>query len=246
MCADVIAVTGSASGIGAAVVAALRADGHEVIGVDLRDAEVCADLSTADGRRAAVDGVRGLAPELDGLVVCAGLGPHVPDPRQIVEVNYRGAVEVLDGLFPVLRGAAVAVSSSASTMVKWADNPISRGEEAAALADAGEYAGHLAYSWSKNALTVAVRQRVATWGAAGVRLNTVAPGAVDTPLLQAGLDSRFGDAIRGYQAPIARRGRPAEIASLIRYLLGPEAGYIHGAQFLIDGGSDALLRPTEF
>lgn len=60
---------------------------------------------------------------------------------------------MLDGLFPALRGAAVAVSSSASTMVKWADNPIARGEEAAAL-------GHLAYSWSKNALTVAVRQRV--------------------------------------------------------------------------------------
>ncbi|GHF02633.1 oxidoreductase [Amycolatopsis deserti] len=241
-----MAVTGSASGIGAAVVAALRADGHQVIGVDLRDAAVCADLSTADGRRAAVAGVLGLVDELDGLVVCAGLGPHVPDPRQIIEVNYRGAVEVLDGLFRVLRGAAVAVSSSASTMVKWADNPISRGEEAAALADAGEYAGHLAYSWSKNALTVAVRQRVAEWGAAGVRLNTVAPGAVDTPLLRAGLESRFGDAIRSYQAPIPRRGRPEEIASLIRYLLGPDAGYIHGAQFLIDGGSDALMRPTEF
>ncbi|MEV5298042.1 SDR family oxidoreductase [Amycolatopsis methanolica] len=188
---------------------------------------------------AAVDAVLGLAPRLHGLVVCAGLGPHVRDPMQIVEVNYRGAVEVLDGLFPALRGAAVAVSSSASTMVKRADNPIARGEEAAAL-------GHLAYSWSNDALTVAVRQRVSQWGAAGVRLNTVAPGAVDTPLLQAGLASRLGDAVRNYQAPIPRRGRPEEIASLIRYLLGPDAGYIHGAQLMIDGGSDALLRPTEF
>ncbi|WP_460429183.1 SDR family oxidoreductase [Amycolatopsis endophytica] len=241
-----IAVTGSASGIGAAVASSLRAIGHEVIGVDLRDAEVCADLSAVDGRKAAVSGVLERSGELDGLVVCAGVGPHVPDPMMIVEVNYRGAIAVLDGLFPALRGAAVAVSSSASTMTKWAENPISRGEEAAALAEAGQYAGHLAYSWSKNALTVAVRQRVSQWGAAGVRLNTVAPGAVDTPLLQAGLGSRFGDAIRNYRAPISRHGRPDEIASLIRYLLGPDAGYIHGAQFLIDGGSDALLRPTEF
>lgn len=246
MCADVIAVTGAASGIGAAVASALRTAGHRVIGVDLRDAEVCADLSTSDGRRAAIGGVLDRAPELDGLVLCAGVGPHVPDPMQIIEVNYRGAVEVLDGLFPALRGAAVAVSSSASTMVRWADNPISRGTEAAALADAGEFAGHLAYSWSKNAVTVAVRQRVAEWGAAGVRLNTVAPGAVDTPLLQAGLASRYGDAIRSYQPPIARHGTPEEVAALIVYLLGPHAGYIHGAQFAIDGGSDALMRPTEF
>ncbi|MGC7096154.1 SDR family oxidoreductase [Amycolatopsis lurida] len=241
-----IAVTGSASGIGAAVVSALS--GRDVIGVDLRDADVCADLSTAEGRQQAIDGVLSrCGGELEGLVLCAGLGPHTPDPMRIIEVNYRGAVSLLDGLFPALRTAAVAVSSSASTMVRWRDNPISRGEEEAALAAAGEYRGQLAYAWSKNALTVAVRQRVAEWGAAGVRLNTVAPGAVDTPLLDAGLaDPRYGDAIRSYQAPIARHGRPEEVAALIVYLLGPHATYIHGAQFPIDGGSDALMRPTEF
>ncbi|GAB2982649.1 SDR family oxidoreductase [Amycolatopsis acidiphila] len=243
-----IAVTGSASGIGAAVVPALRAEGHDVIGVDLRDAQVRADLGTPDGRQRAIDGVLDrCGGSLEGLVLCAGLGPHTPDPVRIIEVNYRGAVTVLDGLFPALRTAAVAVSSSASTMVRWADNPIARGEEAAALADAGEYRGQLAYAWSKNALTVAVRSRVAEWGAAGVRLNTVAPGAVDTPLLAGGLaDPRYGDAIRNYRAPIPRHGRPAEVAALIVYLLGPRAGYVHGAQFMIDGGSDALMRPTEF
>ncbi|QFU89453.1 SDR family oxidoreductase [Amycolatopsis sp. YIM 10] len=241
-----IAVTGSASGIGAAVVSAL--DGRDVIGVDLRDAEVRADLSTPDGRQQAIDGVLSrCGGVLEGLVLCAGLGPHTPDPMRIIEVNYRGAVSLLDGLFPALCTAAVAVSSSASTMVRWRDNPISRCEEEAALASAGEYRGQLAYAWSKNALTVAVRRRVAEWGAAGVRLNTVAPGAVDTPLLDAGLaDPRYGDAIRSYQAPIARHGQSEEVAALIVYLLGPHATYIHGAQFPIDGGSDALMRPTEF
>jgi len=243
-----IAVTGSASGIGAAVVSALRSQGEDVIGVDLRDADVCADLSTDEGRQAAIDGVlERSGGSLDALVLCAGIGPHTDDPVRIIEVNYRGAVAVLDGLFPALRGAAVAVSSSSSTMVKWADNPIAKGTEEEALRDAGEYRGQLAYAWSKNALTVAVRERAPKWGAAGIRLNTVAPGAVETPLLEAGLaDPRYGEAIRNYQAPIPRHGKPEEIASLILFLLGPDAGYIHGAQFMIDGGSDALMRPGEF
>lgn len=92
---------------------------------------------------------------------------------------------------------------------------------------------------------MAVRQRAVEWGAAGVRLNTVAPGSVETPLLQAGLDDpRYSEAIRNFVAPIGRNGKPEEIASLITYLLGPQAGFIHGAQFVIDGGIDAQTRPT--
>lgn len=245
-----VVVTGSASGIGAATVALLRAAGHDVIGVDLHDADIVADLSSPDGCTDAVGAVlKRCDGVLDAAVLCAGLGPHVPDPELILAVNYRAAVAMLDGLLPALsRGtdpAAVVVSSVASTHVAWADNPISTGTEEQALAAAGEGAGYLAYAWSKNAVTVNVRQRVSIWGAAGVRLNTVAPGSVDTPLLQAGLaDPRYGAAIRGFTAPIQRHGTPDEIAELIGYLLGPHAGFIHGAQFVIDGGTDALMRPT--
>ncbi|MBF6059717.1 SDR family oxidoreductase [Nocardia terpenica] len=247
-----IAITGSASGIGAAAARTLSEAGHGIVGVDLRDAEVLADLSTPQGRVAAVDGVLDrCGGVLDGVVLCAGIGPHTPDPLRVIELNYRGSVAVLDGLLPALRKgespAAVVVSSVASTQVTWAENPIADGSQAQALARAGEYAGHMAYAYSKNALTVAVRQRAAEWGAAGVRLNTVAPGTVDTPLLRAGLDDpRYGDLIRGFAAPIPRTAEPVEIAALIAYLLGPQAGYIHGAQFVIDGGVDALIRPTAF
>jgi NAD(P)-dependent dehydrogenase (short-subunit alcohol dehydrogenase family) len=255
----VVAVTGSASGIGAAACAWLRQAGYGVVGVDLRSADVIADLAAPGGRRAAVAGVLArCSGTLDGLVACAGLGPHTGDPGMIVRVNYFGTVALLDGLLPALRQgsqpAAVAVSSVASTMVTWDANPIAAAVEsgseeqaAAAVASLGEYRGQLAYAASKNALTVAVRRRVPGWGAAGVRLNTVAPGSVDTPLLRAGAaDPRYGPAIRGFTAPIPRAGRPAEVASLIGYLLGPDASFVHGAQFVIDGGVDALLRPISF
>jgi NAD(P)-dependent dehydrogenase (short-subunit alcohol dehydrogenase family) len=246
-------VTGSASGIGAATAADLRAAGHDVLGLDLRDAEIIVDLADESARAAAVDEVlRRCDGVLDKLVVCAGLGPHVPDPNTVPAVNYYAAVAVLDGLLPALRRgsspAAVVVSSVASTHVSWDDNPIANGGMRAALAAAGEGEGYLAYAWSKNAVTVAVRQRATTWAAAGVRINTVAPGSVDTPLLRAGLDDpRYGAAMRSFaEAPIRRLGEPAEVASLITYLLGPEAGFIHGAQFVIDGGIDAQMRPTTF
>ena len=254
-----IAISGSRSGIGAATAAALAALGHRIIGIDLREADICADLSDSAGRATAVqqvlsqcDGV------LDGLVLCAGLGAHVEPASKIAEVNYFGAVELLDGLLPALqRGAspnAVVVSSVASSQLPWDRNPLAAALEAgdhaaveAVCTGAGAKAGHLAYAGSKNALTVAVRRRAVAWGAAGVRLNTVAPGAVETPLLQAGLqDPRYGAAIEKFVAPIPRRATPQEIAAMIVYLMGPNAGFIHGAQFFVDGGIDAMARPTQF
>lgn len=254
-----ILVSGSASGIGAATCESLRAAGHEPIGLDLRDADIDADLSTPDGRQQAVDdALRHCSGTLDGLVLCAGLGPHVDETERIVSVNYFGTMAVLNGLFPALskgdKPAAVVVSSLASTMLSWEDNPFAAAIEAddeqaafAVVGELGDLKGHLAYAGAKNAVTVGVRNRTAEWGAAGVRLNTVAPGSVGTPLLEAGLrDERYGDAIRDLVAPIPRWAAASEVAAVIRFLLGPDAAYIHGAQIPIDGGVDALLRPTRF
>lgn len=256
---SLIAVSGAGSGIGAATAAALQAAGHRVLGVDIRNAEIVADLSTADGRAQAVaaliDRSGGV---LDGLVLCAGLGPQAEPVSKVAAVNYFGVVALLDGLLGALaRGSApsaVVVSSVASAQLSWEKNPLGaalesgdEAEIATILAGAGERAGQLAYAASKNAVTVAVRRRVADWARAGVRINTVAPGAVETPLLQAGLgDPRYGKAIREFLAPIPRRAQPQEIASMILYLMGPQAGYIHGAQFVVDGGVDAQARPTRF
>lgn len=252
-------ITGSASGIGAATVDALKAAGHTVIGVDLRNADVTGDLSSAEGRQAVV--AQALARSggtLDGLVLCAGLGAQVQPAWLITSVNYFGAVELLDGLLPALqqgtRPSAVVISSVASAMLPWEKNPLAAaceaGDEAtvsAIVMGAGAQRGNLAYAGSKNALTVAVRKRASAWGQAGVRLNSLAPGATETPLLQAGLqDPRFSDSIKNFVAPIARRAEPREMASVVAFLMSEAASFVHGAQFYVDGGIDAVTRPTQF
>ncbi len=255
----IIAITGSASGIGAATAEALRAAGHQIIGIDVRNAELTADLSTADGRAQAVAGVlEHCDGVLDGLVLCAGLGVQVEPPARIVSVNYFGAVALLDGLLPALskasNPAAVVVSSVASAHLSWDDNRLAAaleaGDEAAIagiLENAGEKRGHIAYAGSKNAVTVAVRKRALAWGRAGVRLNTVAPGMVETPLLQASLDDpRYSKAVQDFIAPLGRSAKPQEIAAMILFLLGDQAAFVHGAQFFVDGGIDAMMRPTRF
>ncbi|GAB2443196.1 SDR family oxidoreductase [Cupriavidus yeoncheonensis] len=258
-------VTGTASGMGAAVRQRMLAEGCQVIGVDLRDADIVADLSTAPGRTAAIDAALSRSGgRIDQLVCCAGLGPHVDPATLVASVNYFGVVALLDGLFDALcRGSdpgAVVVSSNSATLQSWEGSPLRdaylAGDEAGVLAmvaAAGQaeatrdQAGYIAYASSKHAVTAAARQRAAAWGRAGVRLNVVAPGAVETPLLQAGLkDPRYGDAIRDFVSPLGRRARPEEVAALIAFLCGPDAAYLHGNVVFIDGGLDAAQRPLMF
>ncbi len=247
-----IAITGSASGIGAAVARRFERSGARVIGVDIHDAQVNADLSEPGGRSRALAALAELTgSRLDGLVVCAGLGPQTRPTDSIARVNFFGALDVLDGALPLLEAgevpAAVVVCSNAAGLTPPNGELLGLlldGAEDKAAACAAGLDGSTVYGTSKLALTRAVRRRAGAWGDAGIRLNAVAPGPVETPLLAGGLeDPVLGPLIEALPVPMGRRANPAEIAASIGFLLDPANGFIHGSVLFVDGGSDALLRP---
>ena len=115
-----IAVTGAASGIGAAVCAQLENEGHTLIRVDRANADVNADLSTPEGRQQAVQAtLEQCDGSLDAVVACAGVGVTAPSVGLIVGVNYFGVTEYLEGLETALkasgRGKAVIIGSVAGS-----------------------------------------------------------------------------------------------------------------------------------
>ncbi|MFC1925510.1 SDR family oxidoreductase [Chloroflexota bacterium] len=251
------AITGSASGMGAAIRARLEKSGDRVIGIDLKDAEIIADLSTDEGCAAAVAGVKQLCGDsLDNFVAAAGISADVKNPWLIACVNYFGVVNMLDGLFELLqRGhnpSVVVISSNSAQMMPMDDYPYvlalldyNKAEAERIINEIGHPG--IAYSGSKNAVARAVRRRAAKWGEAGVRLNAIAPGLTSTPMLQRVLDDpSTGDSIRSMPKPLGRYAEADELAAVAAFLLSAEASYVHGAVYYVDGGQDAQIRPDRF
>ncbi|MGN6474884.1 MAG: SDR family NAD(P)-dependent oxidoreductase [Mycobacteriales bacterium] len=247
------AVTGSASGIGAAVRERLIADGHRVIGVDRVDADVIADLATPGGREQAVAGVAAACGgELAGLVTCAGLAGLPDRPASLlVSVNYFGTVEVVSGLRQQLaagRGSVVAISSNSTTCqpgfsLDLVEACLAGDESAAAdVADRGDSVS--AYPATKTAIARWIRRKATApeWVGAGIRLNALAPGLVETPLAaEQRNDPTIGPLVAMFPLPMGRGGMPPEIADAASFLLDNE--FCVGTVLLIDGGTEALLRP---
>lgn len=256
------AITGAASGLGAATKARLEADGHRVIGVDLRDADVTVDLGTAAGRTEAITRVTELSGGvLDGFVPFAGLAAATGrSGGLLVSVNYFGAIVLLEGLRPLLAagdGASVVLISSNSTTaqpnwpVEVADSCLA-GDEAGASAAAeafGEFAALQAYPATKAALAWYARTRCAEYIADGIRLNAIAPGLIETPMTAEGRrDPLTAEGMEMFlnTIPAGRGGRPEEIAALVAFLLGGESSFFVGSVVFCDGGTDASFRGRDW
>lgn len=209
-------VTGAASGIGAACAAALSARGWRVAGLDLAalpDGSPCAlgiavDIADPDAVRAAVDHVVLQLGPVEAAVHAAGHYAEIPfeqtTPEQLhrmLRVHLGGALHVLQAVLPGMvergDGGVVAISSE--------------------LAVGGGGAGDAAYSAAKGAVLGLVRSTAAEVAPHGVRVNAVAPGPTDTPLLAPDSPWRAPDYLA--TLPTRRLTTPQEVARCAVWLL---------------------------
>jgi NAD(P)-dependent dehydrogenase (short-subunit alcohol dehydrogenase family) len=250
------ALTGGATGIGAALKQKLRARGDEVVVVDIRDADIIADLSTTAGRNTAIEALRQMAPQgLDGFIPCAGLGPSVRPCERIAQVNYFGVVALVQGVKPLLaqrRGSVVVISSNSASLPGHHKNYVKallEGHEDKACEIIAAENGQAAYGGSKYALAVWMRKNAPGYMKESIRMNAVAPGITQTAMTdQVFADATWGDAIRKFNeiTPCGSMASPDMIADAILFLLDPASVFVCGAVLFVDGGTDALLRPEIF
>ena len=249
-------VTGSASGIGEAVANQIKGEGHRVIGIDIRNADIVADLSLAASCESVVAQIRELASDgIDGLVPCAGVGPECPKPELIPLINFFAVVDLVNGLLPLLRkksGAIVLISSNSSRMTEYDEvymQALLTDNREEALRKVESIDGQGIYGGSKQALTRWMRQNNAPVAGAGVRMNAIAPGYTETGMTASGKeDPRFRDALKRFvdSIPIGRPGSPSDQANAVMFLLGDKAGFISGSVLFVDGGHDAVFRPDSY
>lgn len=248
-------ITGGASGIGAAIAKQLESEGNQVLSVDIQQADIIADLSTAEGRSEAVAKIREATSDgIKGLVTCAGLGSHVPNKSLITRVNYAGSVELIEGLREHLAASGADVLLVSSNSAPMQTNPefieqLLAGDLEQACATAEGMDGQPVYSGTKQAVTIWMRRNTAAYAAQGIRMNAIGPGYTRTPLSAAVEDDpTYGEAIKQFIAsiPVGRPGVPEDMADAASFLLSERAGFICGAMLFVDGGHDAMMRPDQF
>lgn len=237
-------VTGAAGGIGSATVMAYSDAGWDVVAVDRRVTGtlpkrvefVQADLATDAGvaESFARVGDRG---RLDALVNNAAVQVARPaldlsteDWDKTMASNLRACFLAARAAFPYLQKTHGCIVNVASVH---------------ALATSP---GMAAYAASKGALTALTRALAIEFAPAGVRVNAVLPGAIETSMLQEGLKRTGGDRESNARAqleartPLGRIGRPEEVAQAILFLSTAEtASFVTGQSLVVDGGAMARL-----
>jgi 3-oxoacyl-[acyl-carrier protein] reductase len=222
-----VLVTGAASGIGKATAERLAVAGWNVVRSDLREDEQlrACDVTSPESVQATVDWCLDEFGSLDAVVNAAGTGQPVAfldatDEfwQRTLDVNLMGTVRVCRAAQPHLQ-----VSTSPR---KGIVNFTSQAAKTGGLVIGAPY------SAAKAAVLCLTKTLAAEFGSAGVRVNAVAPGIVDTPFL----DGVPGIRDRGAQLPLGRIGQPAEVASVVSFLLSEDAAYLTGEIIDVNGG----------
>jgi len=219
-------ITGAAAGIGRATALRLVADGWRAVGIDRTDAHLdgiellVGDAGDESVLRAAVERC---GDSVDALVCSAGIPPSGPwESRQhwdeVIVTDLTAVYEALRICMPALvvaRGSAVLVGSIVGAVEGSLRSP--------------------AYAAAKAGLEGLARSMAVIGAPDGVRVNVVAPGAIATDF-----DERLLPADHRTDVPLGRMGTAEEVASVITFLIGPEAAYVTGAVWTVDGGRVAL------
>ena len=245
-----IAMTGAASGIGAALLDQALAAGHEVVALDLAEPAggrwLRCDLGDPASIDAALAKVEG---PCDALVCNAGLPPREGRAAQVLNVNFLGYRHVVMGMLDRMApgGAIVGTASRAGAM--WQAN-IEEVRALLALEGPGALPGFVeargidhvrAYNLSKEAVIAWSMGRTEALLARGLRINTVSPAAVSTGILE-DFTRAFGPRVARNIARAGRPGTPEEAARAILWLASPESGWIKGQDIVLDGGMAAMAQ----
>lgn len=232
MSGKVIGVTGASGGIGAAVFERLAAEGAIVYSLDLRVASndprfIQLDVTDERATRQAVAHIVNREGRVDGLVAAAG----------IVEDDIAAELmtaEVFDRTLGVnLRGAFFSAQAFGREFLRQGNGNIVLVSSMSGTHVVNIPQKQCAYNVSKAGVSALARSLASEWASRGVRVNAVAPGYVDTPLLER-KQHQFHEWLPAI--PLERFARAEEIAAAIAYLLSEDSAYCCGTELLIDGG----------
>lgn len=236
----VAVVTGGASGIGLATTKKLLSEGANVIILDLKmDEEIInslgenvlylkCDVSNEENVKNCIEEIIKKFNHIDYLVANAGIGGSASKPHEVSMDEWNKVISVNQtGIF---------------LLNKYVINEMLKNGKGAVVNTSSMYGlvgstTSFAYSASKGAINQMTRSLALTYARDNIRVNAIAPGYVDTPIL-----SMVPDNVKkamGNELPIGRLGKDTEIANLICYLLSDDASFITGAIIPIDGGFTA-------
>jgi NAD(P)-dependent dehydrogenase (short-subunit alcohol dehydrogenase family) len=238
-----IAVTGAASGIGAASAKVLKSYGATIIGFDRNEPQsnvdqfIKVDLTNPEQIKEAVAQCDA---GIDALCNIAGVPPSVP-PLVQMDVNFYGLRSFTELMIPKLNSGASIVNLASLAGHKFMEHipeikyamTKNSGAEIEEYLKEKDLLGVSSYAFSKEVVIVWTMKMVSLLKEKNITIKALSPGPVKTPILQ-----DFMDTIVKSQAlpPVGFEGEPSDIAEAIAFLCGPHSRWINGRNLIIDGG----------